>query len=136
MLPDCIQATAPRKGIYMLRSIELKTFVPARDFALSKDFYQAMGFRPGWSDEQMAYFSHGEHCAFLLQNFYVKEQAENFVMHLLVEELDAWWEQILTARLETRFATRLIPPQEQPWGMREFMVFDPSGVLWRIAQNI
>jgi len=123
------------KGIYMLRSVELKTFVPARDFELSKDFYQTMGFKLGWADEQLAYFSHGEHCAFLLQNFYVKEQAENFVMHLLVEEVDAWWAQIQAARLDERFDTRLIAPQDQPWGMREFMAFDPSGVLWRIGQN-
>lgn len=120
----------------MLRSVELKTFVPARDFSLSQDFYQAMGFKRGWGDEQLTYFSHGDHCAFLLQNFYVKEQAENFVMHLLVEEVDAWWQQIQAARLEERFGTRLIAPQDQPWGIREFMVFDPSGVLWRIGQNI
>ncbi|OEC37816.1 glyoxalase [Pseudomonas sp. 1D4] len=120
----------------MLHSIELKTFVPARDFLLSQDFYKALGFKPGWSDDQLAYFSHGEHCAFLLQNFYIKEQAENFVMHLLVEEVDAWWEQINGARLDECFGTRLIPPQDQPWGMREFKVFDPSGVLWRISQNI
>jgi len=120
----------------MLRSVELKTFVPARDFELSKDFYQAMGFKPGWSDAQLAYFSHGEHCAFLLQNFYVKEQAENFVMHLLVEDADVWWAQIQAERLDERFGSRLIAPQDQPWGMRDFVVIDPSGVLWRIGQNI
>ena len=119
----------------MLHSIELKTFVPARDFALSQAFYQALGFKPGWVGDGLAYFSHGEHCAFLLQDFYVKEQAENFVMHLLVEEVDAWWEHIQAARLDERFDTRLIAPQDQPWGIREFMVFDPSGVLWRIGQN-
>nr|WP_273542772.1 hypothetical protein [Aeromonas caviae] len=24
----------------------------------------------------------------------------------------------------------------QPWRMKEFCLYDPSGVLWRIAQNI
>jgi uncharacterized glyoxalase superfamily protein PhnB len=24
---------------------------------------------------------------------------------------------------------------QEPWRMRDFMVIDPSGVLWRIAQN-
>jgi catechol 2,3-dioxygenase-like lactoylglutathione lyase family enzyme len=119
----------------MLNSIELKTFVPARDFQLSQAFYLALGFKPGWSDDQLAYFSHGDHCAFLLQNFYVKEQAENFVMHLLVEDVDAWWKQVSEARLDERFGVRLIAPQDQPWGMRDFIVLDPSGVLWRIAQN-
>jgi uncharacterized glyoxalase superfamily protein PhnB len=27
-------------------------------------------------------------------------------------------------------------PQDQPWAMRDFTLFDPSGVLWRVAQNI
>lgn len=119
----------------MLHSIELKTFVPARDFALSQAFYQAMGFKPGWVGDDLAYFSHGEHCAFLLQNFYIKEQAENFVMHLLVDDVDAWWQKLVSERLGERFGVRLIAPQDQPWGMRDCMLFDPSGVLWRIAQN-
>jgi uncharacterized glyoxalase superfamily protein PhnB len=25
--------------------------------------------------------------------------------------------------------------EQQPWRMRDFVVSDPSGVLWRIAQN-
>jgi catechol 2,3-dioxygenase-like lactoylglutathione lyase family enzyme len=120
----------------MLHSIELKTFVPARDFALSQAFYQALGFKPGWVGDGLAYFSHGDHCAFLLQDFYVKEQAENFVMHLLVEDVDAWWQKVLDEQLGERFGVRLIPPQDQPWAMRDFVVIDPSGVLWRIAQTI
>jgi hypothetical protein len=110
----------------MLHSVELKTFVPARDFAVSQAFYQALGFKPGWVGDDLAYFSHGEHCAFLLQNFYIKEQADNFVMHLLV---------VLDEQLVERFGVRLVPPQDQPWGMRDFVIIDPSGVLWRIAQN-
>jgi catechol 2,3-dioxygenase-like lactoylglutathione lyase family enzyme len=119
----------------MLHSIELKTFVPARDFALSQAFYQAMGFKPGWVGDDLAYFSHGEHCAFLLKNFYIKEHAENFVMHLRVDDVDAWWQKLVSERLDERFGVRLIAPQDQPWGMRDCMLFDPSGVLWRIAQH-
>ncbi|MBM7061451.1 VOC family protein [Pseudomonas sp. UL073] len=119
-----------------LNSVELKTFVPAKDFALSQQFYRDLGFKPGWVDEQLAYFSHGDHCAFLLQNYYVKEWAENCMMHLLVEDVEAWWAQVQEAKLDERYGVRLIPPQDQPWRMRDFIVFDPSGVLWRIAQNI
>ena len=119
----------------MLTSVELKTFLPAKDYALSQAFYEALGFKPGWRSEQMSYFSHGDHCAFLLQNFYVKEQAENFVMHLLVGDVQAWWDHVQQANLAERFGVRTIAPQDQPWGMRDFIVFDPSGVLWRIGQN-
>jgi len=24
-------------------------------------------------------------------------------------------------------------PTDQPWGMRDFTLFDPGGVLWRVA---
>jgi hypothetical protein len=34
-----------------------------------------------------------------------------------------------------QFGVRVDPPAERPWGMRDFPLFDPSGVLWRIAQN-
>jgi uncharacterized glyoxalase superfamily protein PhnB len=27
-------------------------------------------------------------------------------------------------------------PQDRPWGMRDFVIVDPSGVLWRVGQNI
>ena len=118
-----------------LNTVELKTFVPAKDFERSKEFYQALGFSMPWSDEQMAYLHHGN-CSFLLQNFYVREQAENFVMHLLVEDVDAWHRHLSELGIAQRFAVRMDEPVEQPWGMREFVLFDPSGVLWHIAQNI
>jgi len=25
---------------------------------------------------------------------------------------------------------------EQPWGMLDFVLYDPSGVLWRFGQNV
>lgn len=119
-----------------LNTVEIKAFVPARDFELSKRFYEAMGFRVAFSDGELAYLHAGD-CSFLLQNFYVKEQADNFMMHLLVEDADAWYDSILAADLAGRFpGTRIAPPQDQPWGMRDFAVVDPCGVLWRIAHNL
>jgi uncharacterized glyoxalase superfamily protein PhnB len=118
-----------------LNSVELKTLVPAKDFARSQDFYQALGFSMPWSDDNLAYMRHGN-CCFLLQNFYVREQAENFVMHLLVEDVDAWHRHLSESDLAERFAVRMGDLVDQPWGMREFVLFDPSRVLWHIAQNI
>src|SRR5579864_3209368 len=71
-----------------LEAVEIKAFVPARDFALSKQFYQDLGFVVAWSSENMAYLHHG-HCSFLLQDFYVKEHADNFMMHIIVTDVDA-----------------------------------------------
>ena len=96
-----------------LNSVELKTLVPARDFARSKDFYQALGFQMPWSDDQLAYLHHGT-CSFLLQNFYVHGQAENFVMHLLVEDVDAWHRHLAKEGIADRFGVRMGELVERP----------------------
>lgn len=55
-----------------LKTIEIKAFVPARDFELSKRFYRDFGFTIEFMSDQMA-FCHCDGSSFLLQNFYVKE---------------------------------------------------------------
>lgn len=116
-------------------AIEIKAFVPARDFELCKRFYADLGFVVAWSSDVMAYLQVGK-CSFLLQQFYVKEHTENFMMHLLVPDVDAWWQHVVTQDLAGRYGVRVTPPEDRPWGLRDFTVDDPSGVLWRIAQDI
>lgn len=64
-----------------LRSQELKAFVPARDFSLSKRFYTDLGFVQRPEGGGLAYFHH-DGCAYLLQDYWVREFAENMVMPL------------------------------------------------------
>lgn len=71
-----------------LDTIEIKTFVPAKDYPQSKAFYLDLGFKPDGESAEVAYFSHGD-CAFLLQNFYAQELAENLMMHLLVKDVES-----------------------------------------------
>jgi uncharacterized glyoxalase superfamily protein PhnB len=118
-----------------LATVEVKAFVPARDFDLSKQFYQDLGFDMAWSSDALAYFCHGD-SSFLLQNFYVKEHAENFMMHLLVEDVDAWWQRVQAQGLASKYGVRAEPPEDRPWGLRDFVLVDPTSVLWRIGQNI
>ena len=117
-----------------LKAVEIKAFVPARDFALSKHFYEDLGFTVEWSDADLAYLCCGD-CSFLLQNFYHPEHAGNFMMHLLVADVEAWWGQVEKVQLVSKYGVLTEPPGDRPWGMRDFTIADPSGVLWRIAQN-
>jgi hypothetical protein len=118
-----------------MKSIEIKAFVPARDFGLSKRFYQDLGFEVGWSSEHLAYVRHDD-SSFLLQKFYNKEHADNFMMHLLVEDVDAWWRRVEREGLVAKYGVMAEPPSDKPWGLRDFVLVDPTGVLWRIGQNI
>jgi len=118
-----------------LRTVELKAFVPARDFELSKRFYADMGFTMASDSDGIAYFHH-ENVAFLLQDFYDKALAENLMLHLLVEDVDAWWTRLHDAGIVEKYGVRIGKVELQPWRMRDFVLIDPSGVLWRIAQNV
>ncbi|WP_266160705.1 VOC family protein [Dyella silvatica] len=118
-----------------LATVEIKAFVPARDLELSKQFYLALGFEVPWSSDGLAYVRHGN-TSFLLQAYDHSQFINQFQMHLLVEHVDDWHAMVIAAGVVQRFAARVDAPQDQPWGMRDFPLFDPSGVLWRIAQNI
>ncbi|MES2957364.1 MAG: VOC family protein [Pseudomonadota bacterium] len=117
-----------------LRIVELKPFIPARDFEVAKRFYAQVGFTMASEVDGVAYFHHGE-ASFLLQDFYNKELAENLMLHLLVEDVAAWHARIEQSGLVASYGVRLSEPVQQPWRMRDFTLTDPSGVLWRIAQN-
>jgi uncharacterized glyoxalase superfamily protein PhnB len=62
--------------------------------------------------------------------------AENFMMHLLVENVDAWWNRIFESGVVERYGVTLSPIELQPWRMRDFCLTDPSGVCWRVGQNV
>lgn len=112
-----------------------RPFLPALDFAKSKAFYEAMGFEKELDGEDVAIYRIGS-TSFLLQRYYQKEWAENFMMQLLVDDLDAWWEHISALDLpETYGVPSPTPPTMQPWGLKIAYVFDPSGVLWHVAQR-
>ena len=116
-----------------LSVVEVKAFVPAEDFALSMEFYQALGFTRASVVDGIAYFHCGK-SSFLLQNFFVREHVDNFQMHLLVENVNDWHRK--ATEVAERFGVKVGEPEDRPWAMRDFTLFDPSGVLWRIAQNI
>ncbi len=112
-----------------------RPFLPAMDFANSKAFYEALGFAKELDSDDVAIFRIGA-TSFLLQRHYQKEWAENFMMQLLVDDLDAWWLCIESLDLPTRFGVPAPkPPAMQPWGLRIAYVVDPSGVLWHVAQR-
>ncbi|MDB4837676.1 VOC family protein [Marinomonas sp.] len=117
-----------------LNAIELKTFVPSKDFQVSKEFYLALGFTKASDDHGVAYFHHGD-CRFLLQNFYEESLADNFMMYLLVEDAEAWHQFITESGLVEQYGVKITELTEQPWGMLDFVLTDPSGVLWRFGQN-
>lgn len=111
-----------------------RPFLPAKDFDLSKRFYETLGFRKVL-DGEVAIFDAGSG-GFILQRYYQKDWAENTMMQLMVDDLDAWWGHISGLDLVRTFGVQPPkPPMVQPWGLRVLFLFDPSGVLWHVAER-
>ncbi|MGQ5521839.1 hypothetical protein ACUHMQ_01110 [Chitinimonas sp. PSY-7] len=118
------------------QALELKSFLPALDFEASRRFYRDLGFSEYPHGETLVEMLLGS-VAFLLQNLYHKQWAENCVMHLLVEDADTWWQHITISNLLTQHAgCRAIAPEDKPWGLRQLSLVDPSGVLWHIGNRL
>jgi phage gp16-like protein len=53
--------------------------------------------------DDLAYFRHG-HSSFLLQNF--SQAPDNFMMHLLVEDVEAWWHHVQEQKLIEKYGVK------------------------------
>lgn len=112
-----------------------RPFLPTKSLRDSVRFYQALGGTVLLDAVDVAIMRVG--CGeFLLQARWVKGWAENCMMQLMVDDLDAWWAHVEALDLPRQFG--VAPPQApamQPWGLRIAYVTDPAGVLWHVAQR-
>jgi hypothetical protein len=118
----------------MSEILALRPFVPAKDYAMSKGFYEALGFQREFGNDELTIFR-DEDFSFIVQNYFVQALAENFMVQLLVTDADRWWNRVEGARLVEEFKVQLPrPPAIQPWGLKVGFLFDPAGVLWHVAE--
>jgi hypothetical protein len=114
----------------------LRPFLPTRDFAVSRAFYEALGFKK-LLDSEVAIFAIGSGGAAIILHPPIAEGAtDNLMVQLMVDDLDAWWGHIQTLNLVERFGVQ--PPRApavQPWGLRIAYLIDPAGVLWHVAER-
>jgi hypothetical protein len=112
-----------------------RPFLPAKDFQTSLSFYETLGFEAHPLGDTLAALSLGTY-GFLLQGHYVQDWADNMLMHVLVDDVNAWWRHIESLELTEKFEVSApIAPRVESWGLTVTYVFDPSGVLWHFAQD-
>lgn len=107
---------------------DLKPYVPAKDFELSKRFYAALGFNmsEGWggtADFEL------NGCTFRLQNYYVQDWANNFMFVIGVEDVEAWHQRAIELLNSNAFAGMRVRPPEPVDNSLVLHVVDPTGVL-------
>ena len=114
------------------KAISIRTFIGAENFEKSRNFYTDFGFEENVLSYNMSYF-YKNVCGFYLQDAYVKDWINNSMIFLEVENVEAYWNELLAFDLQVKYETvRLVPIKNEAWG-KEFFVHDPSGVLWHIG---
>lgn len=116
---------------------DLRVFVPSRDFEVSRGFYAALGFATIWSDDDgLALLELGDH-RIMLQNYFVRDWAENFMITIEVEDATDWYEHTSEVLGAGEFGhARVAEPIDQDWGARVTHVWDPCGVLIHFTQRL
>ena len=118
-----------------LKVSDLRPFIPARDFALCKRFYSGLGWETRDVADGLALVTLAEQQHFYLQDYYIKDVAENCMLHLTVSDAQAWHRHVASVLQGNRFpGARVQPPKLQPYGAIVTFVHDPSGVLLHLCE--
>jgi hypothetical protein len=117
-----------------MKFLSLEPFVPSgNDFDRSKQFFLELGFTINWEVEGYAGFQRDE-CRFVLQHFDNKAFAENFMLSVKVDDVEAFRNKVLEKNLPEKFRIRIGQIAKQPYG-REVNIIDCAGVCWHFVQQ-
>lgn len=107
---------------------DLKVYMPAKDFEQSKWFYTALGFKmsEGWGGTADFELNGNR---FRLQNYYVKDWADNFMVVMGVDDVEAWHQHVRKIAESGDFDNVRIKEPENIDDSLVLHVVDPSGVL-------
>ncbi len=118
-----------------LDATDVRVWIPARDFATSHRFYNALGWETAWTDgEGLAQLQLAGH-RFMLQDFYVEPWAHNSMVTIDVADAAAWFAHATAVIEDGDFEdARVAPPKVEDFGAIVTYVWDPSGVLLHFTQ--
>jgi uncharacterized glyoxalase superfamily protein PhnB len=104
--------------------------LPVSDMAAATRFYEAAGFRVEPYDDGFAFVHLGDQSVFDLDlNRAVDPSTNGAGCYMIVADVDGWHARLVAAGLP------VTPVADQPWGMHEFTLADPSGNHIRIGMS-
>ena len=121
-----------------MRTERAEPILPSRDLEETRQFYQRLGFEAWWGGKAP-------------WDYEIVSRG-NLVMHFFLEsslapetnETSCYWRvadagqlhaELSALQLPLRGIPRLTAPIDQPWGMHEFTIVDPSGNLLRVGHE-
>ncbi|MEM8676143.1 MAG: hypothetical protein AAGF83_20085 [Cyanobacteria bacterium P01_G01_bin.67] len=115
---------------------DFKPFVPSNDYAVSKSFYECMGFTINWDDGEICEVDTNFGYRFLLLPQNHNNYAHSLMLHFMVNSAQEWYDHFNTVQLSEKFGgTKVAAPKLMPWGLLITYVWDPAGVLLHFAER-
>ena len=115
------------------KALSIRPFIGAKNFEISRKFYQDLGFQEITLENNFSYFK-TENIGFYLQDYYVKDWIDNSMIFMEVDSVERYYEQLLALNLPLKYErVRLVPIKTNDWG-KECFLHDPSGILWHFGE--
>ncbi len=114
---------------------DIRPFIGAKDFAVSTDFYLTLGWHLVYDSDNLRVLELADH-RFYLQKYYNRTWCDNTMLHLFVDDVDAWFRHVnatFVSHALSRHARVTEAIKDERYA-RVFHVWDPSGVLLHFAQ--
>lgn len=115
------------------KACSIRSFIGAKDYAVSRDFYAQLGFEEVELSHNLCYFKIDENLGFYLQDAYVQDWVNNTMIFLEVDDVENWEKTLQSKKLQDKFSgVRISKIKHEIWG-RELFMHDPSGILWHVG---
>lgn len=115
------------------KALSIRPFIGAKNFEVSRNFYQELGFQEVILEHNLSYFQ-SESIGFYLQNAFVKDWIDNTMVFVEMTDVTSYFNKLSALNLSQKFeGVRLLPIKEMHWG-RECFLHDPSGILWHLGE--
>lgn len=120
-----------------MTSERCEPILPSRDLAETRTFWSRLGFRCWFNAEDWPGYeivSRGE----IVLHFFLDQErrVHDAGCYWRVKNVDVLYEEFKLLGLPSTGAPGLSPPENTPWGMREFNLIDPSGNLIRVGCDV
>jgi catechol 2,3-dioxygenase-like lactoylglutathione lyase family enzyme len=113
--------------------------LPSRDLAETRTFYRRLGFTC-WFDAgapwEYEIVSRGHLVVHFFENSGLVPDRSDAGCYLRVVDADRLHAELSQLGLPEEGIPRLTAPRDEPWGMREFTIVDPSGNLLRVGHDL
>ena len=116
-----------------LKPKSIRPFIGSKDYNLSREFYNDLGFEEFVISHNMSVFK-TEEFAFYLQDYYTEDWIDNTMVFLEVDNVQQHLQHLNQSGLIEKYENvRCSEIVYNDWGS-EFFLHDPSGILWHFGE--